>query len=617
MSFTTGNNTQRNNAQRNEARYEHGETWSLFGDDGNVTRGISANPGSEYFQSFVESAKKRFSTANEELELKLVSLDREIYTNLHYGAVVVVAGFKKRPELGLAYHTLLLEATGDELTPIRETFGNPGSGRGKEVEVLLTASAAMDDTLNSIAQQAIKQSLGVSDLKLSYVEGTVVPRHFDVESVAAMQRLLWNAVTACTTELDMARDDRIDTDMSKMERDSVLSAEVSFGRQQLPDAAQNPMRSDVSVGLTARRRGTEENRRNRSVNSAGDEKKLTSLSGFVEIVPVLPLGGSRSLIRRRDERDERPFGAMFVITDILSNRAPTPENILLALSPVRALNLNSAWSNVFRPRQLPAGEKIDTTDIGALNIQGNLQNETPCGSMVNTRDSNGPDEVGRFIGALVEPDMMVAIDIPEFGPQSWYLSFLSAAANGNQQAIRAVIGAAHVLTGGRFSNYFRDGDRIFAGAPIRVHAGTFENAAGNIRDIRYVDYLYAANTYGERDHAYIADWTDTFLRTDYPEDMRLDGRLRMMQALTGETVKVTGYYQRLVFTKVFLDALNNALEDCGVNPRVSSNEEMAGLNTTRGYASFAQDAMLSGGGRYGSTGRGYSDRGSRGYTGRW
>lgn len=623
MAFSQGNTAQDNGSRDNRdyrgnnARDEQDNSggWSYFG-SGNGTHGISATSSSDYFMRFLENAKKRVQTVNKDLDLRLIPLDRDVFEKLHYSAVAIAVMLKNRPELGLAYHTILLEATGEDLAPIRETYGAQGS-RGKEVEVMLTASAGLDDELDAIVRQAIQSEFG--NVAMQGVEGTAVPRDFDPDEQNHLQRLLFNSVQSCTTELDMMRSDFLMTNMGKMKKDGYFATEIVFAPQQFPDASQRPMRSDVSINLSIRRKGSDEGRRNRSIHSTENELKLTSLSAFIDISPIRQLG-RRSMMRRRDAEREIPFGATCVITDVVTRNQPTPENVLLAISTVPALNVNSGWTNTFRPRPLPAGEKIDTADVGALNIQGNLQNEPTCGSMVDSRDElANMDDLGQFIGSLVEPDMMVAIDIPEYGPQSWYLSFLAAAAAGREEAIKVVLGAANTLTDNRFSHYFREGDRIFAGQPIRIHAGTMEKANGQLQDLRYVDYLYAANTYGTRDHVYIADWTDTFLRTDFPEDMRLDGRLKQLQALTGQTAKVTGYFQRLFLSRAFLEAINSGLEDCGVSPRLSSNEDMGGVGNNRGYASFYEDAMLSGASRYGSSNRGYGgDRNGRGsYTGRY
>jgi hypothetical protein len=122
--------------------------------------------------------------------------------------------------------------------------------------------------------------------------------------------------------------------------------------------------------------------------------------------------------------------------------------------------------------------------------------------------------------------------------------------------------------------------------------GTWTDRAGNKRDIRDIDHVAVCNLAGERNPQTIRDWSDTFLRKQYPLVQRLAARKRIISALTGETAVFTGFAQRVTFSRQFIDALTMGVRDTGLPVRVNTPLSGSDFNDQRAVAGFAQSALV-------------------------
>ena len=148
------------------------------------------------------------------------------------------------------------------------------------------------------------------------------------------------------------------------------------------------------------------------------------------------------------------------------------------------------------------------------------------------------------------------------------------------------------LTNGNFRDYFKAGTPIFSDAGERVHMGTWIDKDGNKRDIRDIDHIAICNLVGERNPQIIREYSDTYLNTMVPMEKRLADRKRILSAVTGETCTITGFAQRLTFTREFIEALVQGVRATNLAVRVNTPLTEADFNNQRAVAGYAGNALL-------------------------
>lgn len=558
--------------------------WSLHG-AGLFGAPISRGIGSEFYNKLKDNLVNVYKTANENVETAIIDLDKINEPSLAFSAIVVAMRYKNSPALGVAYHILVLEATGDKLTPQMTNINN------QQVEILKVTSDALDDVLISKATERVKKAFPTGPWYM--VDGCVVPEKFNPDDQYAVHRLALNAGLATGTELELHDPAFADLNLAQLQHDSSLAINIGFNRQQIEDAVSAPMRSDALINFASKK--IAQTGKIGSVNAGDKEEKISEVSGFVDLLwnPQNPITAFNAYAPQQQMQTQK-YAARLVITNLASNFSYTPGSVLLALATALSLRDDNNWIQAFRP--MPGSEKeIDIADIGALNIEANLSNDpSGFGKRIDTKsDSFKLEDLGQLISALVQPGLIVSLDCPEVGPQAWYLSVFAAASTGQSNAAYKVIyDAANQLTNGAFGKYFPVSGAIFTDIGNRVHNGVWEDRNGNKRDIRDIDHLAVCNLVGDRNPQFIRDWSDTILRTQYPLPLRLAARKKMIMGLTSETAVITGFSQRVTFTAAFLDALARGIKETGLPVEVNTPLTGSDFTNQRGTAGFAGAALL-------------------------
>lgn len=569
-------------AQQPQAAGNNGR-WSFHG-AGLLAAPISRGVGSEFYGTLKNNLTEIFKGTNDGYEVALIDLDNVNEPALNFSAIIVAMRKSKQADAAVAYHLLILEATGDRIVPIFDTIGN------QQVEIYRVPGDAMDDVLVSMAQAKVRKAFPVGPW--FFTDGTVVPEGFDPKDKFAVHRLALNAGLAVGTEIETHTAGFSDMNLAGISNDSTLNITIGFNRQQIADAVGAPMRSDLLLSFASKKNSG--NQRNASVNSGDKEVKISELSGFIDLVwdPVAPAGSMNAYIPQQNVQTQK-YAARVVITNLASNYSYTPGSTLLGIASVLSLRDDNNWIQGFRSTA-SAGNEIDMGDIGALNIEANLLNDpSGYGIRVDTKtDSFRLEDLGQYVAATVRPGLIVSLDCPVVGPQSWYTAVYPAAANGSNPAYQIIYDAAMTLTNGNFQKYFPVGSLMFTDIGNRVHMGTWVDRSGNKRDIRDIDHLAVCNLVGERNPQLIREFSDTFLNTRIPLPMRLSARKKMIIGLTNETATITGYADRVTFTAAFLDALSKGIKDTGLGVRVNTPLTGSDFNNQRGVASFAGSALL-------------------------
>jgi hypothetical protein len=606
MAFTATNsnanpntaNVNTNNAQpQNHSRHHNSapsqsRAWSFEG--GLFGAPIPRSMGSEYYLKFKEHLEKIYKAAFPGVIIDVLDLDNNTESALAFSSVIVALSLKDKPAHGVAYHILILEATGDQLTPITDSINN------SPVEILRVTGDAYDQILVNAAGSKVAQKYPGTPLYL--VDACVVPREFNPSDETMMQNLALNAGLATLTELEVREDNFNDINLQPIAKDSTLNITVGFNKHQLLDVVGMPMRTDALINFTSKKQN-QTNQKQASVNQGSNELKISEISCFTDLVwsPVAP--AVFNPYAQIQQTSTQKYIARLVITNLASNHAYTTGSTLLAIATSMSLRDDSNWYQAFRPSMFNEKE-LDLSDIGSLNYEANLENDvTGIGRYIDTKtDSFTLEDLGQLVAALVQPGLVISLDCPEVAPQTWYTRVFAAASFGDMNAYNEIYEAASTLTNRNFEQYFPHQTAMFEDRNNRVHNGYWIDNKGNKRDIRDFDHLAVCNLIGERNTQSIRDWSDTFLRQQYPLEMRLSARKRMISSLANEKAVFTGFSQRVTFSAKFLDALARGIKDTGLNVKINTPLTGSDFSNQRGVATFANNALLTPGQSFMSVG---------------
>jgi hypothetical protein len=570
--------------------------FNLFG--GNLFAApIGRGVGSEVLSKIQKGLQEHYAQASKEYELQVLSLDNVNEPALAF-SVLVVAGRLVGAMNRLAYHIVVVEATGDRIAPYFENIHNT------QIEVVRTTADAYDNILVAKVENKLKQAYPGLDAYIN-AEATVVPRTFDPENKDAIHKLSLNAGLAVFTYLNVTSKTFTDFNLATGRDESQLIVDVRFSDQPQEDLVGEPVRADFAIAFNAQRQGGQNNR---SINAGDRQLSLTNVSGFFDVVWAPVAGGNvfQNPWMPQQNVPTQKYVARAIMTDLMSNFSYTPGAVLLAIATTMALRDDNNWVQAFRPKPI-IGNDVDLRDIGALNIEANLMNDpSGYGQPIDTKaESFRLENLGQLVSSLFQPGLIMSIDVPDAGPNSWFLSMFAAAAKGNTSAQKVIFESAQDLTNGEFEKYFSLGDQMFVDVDNRVHLGHWIDRNGIKRDIREIDYLAVANLIGSRDPVRCRAWSDTWTRDDYPLIQRMAERKKIITALTSDSAVITGFANRVTFSAKLMDALTQGCRDAGLVVRINTPLSSADFNTNRGVARFASDALLGASGRsfnqYGAT----------------
>lgn len=557
--------------------------------------------GSESITKLHKALVEVYSNANSDMDIRVISIDRVNEPDLAFSCIVVCMQLKSAAANGVACHILLMEASNDKLSPV---FINENN---QQIEITKVTGDALDQVLVEKTQRHIQSVFPQQPIFI--VDGCVVPRNFNYEDKERVYMLALNAGMSCGTELNMKTPAFMDYNLASEGPDNNLEIAIAFNRQQIEDPVGEPMRSDILMNFVSKRQNQQQNR-NASLNSGAREIRISEISGFIDLLwaPVMQGPIYNPWVQQLPQQTQK-YASRLVITNLASNFAYTPASVLLSLVTAMSLRDDNNWIQSFKP--VPTTDRdVDLRDIGALNIEANLLNEQGgFGQRIDTKaESFRLEDLGQLVASLIQPGLIISMDVPECGPQTWYLSIFAAAANKSDSAMRAIWTAAQTLTNGNFGKYFTPGSPMFDDTNNRVHLGYWVDRNGQRRDIRDIDYLAVANLVGDRNPQMIREWSDTWMTSRGPSHLRLAARKRMISALTNESAEFTGFAQRVTFTNIFLDALVRGCIDAGLTPRVSTPLSTSDMTNVRGVASFINSSLIQPGQSFFNNAVGYGNQ---------
>lgn len=522
-----------------------------------VNSPMGRTPASEVLTKLTKSLQDVYENTNKTFEVSLIPIDMNNTSVLNVSVLVVAMREIANKEAGVAYHTLILEGSVEPIAPRFEQIN------GQNVEIVRTVGEANDNRLAEVVGEAVARQFPQS--KLLNADAEVVPRDFDITDSALVYALAANAAYACATEIDTRRSDFIDMNLANASKDENLTVRTAFVKTPIINAVGQPVRSDITVDLSAVAA-------NQQANAQQLERvsPVSRISGFLDLVwdPVAPSVNPYTPYQAPNAAPQsfQKYATRFVMTSMETLAALTLPAQLLTLVTALSLRENNSWAQAFRPAAFQGG--VDMHDIGAIGIEANFEgNPTGYGSPIDTKaDSFKPDSLAKLIAAVIKPGLILSLDVEECGPSTWFNGVFAAAAAGHPKANDMILDAANYLTNGQFSKYFPQNGRVAIDENNRIHLGYYTDAQGIKRDIRDIDYLAVLNLVGGKDPEVVRDWSDTFQRIEFPIAQRLAARKRILTGLFSD-VTITGFGRRVSFDSQFTDALAKGCADCGLDVR--------------------------------------------------
>ena len=559
---------------------------------------VSAGVGGEYFTKMRTSLTEIFGDIAEGLDVKVIGLNRQNITTLKFSALVVACRLMDVNPNIVAFHTLILEATGEKLGSAMRVIDN------QQVRVTRVTSDAYDDVLFKSAFNAVSEVYPNSHIFSA--DAMVVPAKITADKKETVENLARNAALACVSVISSQANTFGELNLSKMDRDCRFVIDVAFGNHQAYDIVGEPQRSSVLISYSSQKKTANSIMSQETVNVPDNVARICELSGFLNAIwaPTEPQSGygfqaygANPNVQRRTEK----FAGEFVITSVRTDYATSPAAVLLALSSCLSLVDGDTWIQAFLPKPNAhhtgaASNKVDITDIGALNITANLgleQDKGGFGQAIGLESfKNDLIEVNKYLVSIFRPGVIISMDCPEAGPSSWYMSVFSAAASGNQAAYNQIFEAANELTDNKFEQFFKHGQPMFTNI-TRVPLGHY--ALGDtLQDIRNIDYTAIANLFAKNPSA-IHDYSNTFVdRPGVSSARNLSIREGIILHALNEQAEITGYAARVSIADGLITALSQAIAACGLPVTVNTPLNADQLRSGVAAPDFIQGSLARG-----------------------
>jgi hypothetical protein len=533
--------------------------------------------GGEYTEAWAESLKKLYKR-QETVNTKIIKIDDG---TLAYNCLVVCMNAKTEPSK-VAYHVLLLAATGTPPSRVAEIntdfMLNPPPGKRPEFPRI--PSDAFDEVLMNVVRERVVQAyVGIKDVTFFQTDGVVIPVNMDPSNESEIWLEVANAGNACYWELVLNRPDFGDLNVGEAmssQQGIELTIDIRAERGTLMNEVHKPIRHSFVTELVTQSL----NRRVQSINLNNDREVVTRVVGFTDFIPVPQTVNTSTGLPANIFRF-RPH----LIFNSINAQVSTPGFLMLALAMGFSTYNNDVWLNTIRPV-----ENDPIHDPGVLNYLANLEgNKTGVGERVDFFASGlSAYEVTDSLRKFFIPGVVVSVDVDVFGPQTWFTSILSSAAvpgKNQNAAIRAVVAACDVLTGGRFSARFNG--NIFDNV-IQIPTGTWIDKNGVERDLRDIDFLAVSDFMGPENTRGIHEWALASLNSGINNIAATAKRLEIIKQIAPDAV-IEGAAMRLTFSAAFQEALTGAIAESGF----AANMNAANVITGMGDLATVGDYMAS------------------------
>jgi len=516
----------------------------------------------EHFNKLYEKIDKKITEINKSAKDYTYKVTKifKYEEGLRYSGIAISAN-----KDGIVYcHTLVIEKTGEYPEPYIVNFND----NMQRIEILRTPSDSFDATYEAYVRRIVAQEHNVSPDSVLSVDSTLIPNEFDYDSDEAVNQVLYNTTGAIDMEIYFHTTPEFFNiqAVNKTYPNGKFVINMVFNDNAIvKDAVGMPVREDICISLSYK---IPSGNQNRSINNSEVVLNIVKVYGYIDFDFVAPIQTPMGVMTQK-------FVPNFVITHIEAvDLLPSPDILMLGIACVNIVNDDMNWLQVFRPRATKKGE-INYNDIGALNIEGNIEgNPSGYGSLINTSSKEFTVlELNTLVQKLVRPGFSVSIDIPQMSPDTWYVSILQAANDPTSNAYKRLINSIDGSTNGAFSSIVGNQSLpIFKNFMNKIHGGYFETR-DRIHDIREItSYLAVANyiAHTGQNNSYLIEYTNSLYNINYAPEVRAAMRKRIIEMINPRNV-YKQMYSRYYFNAQFFKALVQSYIAAGFAPVFGSS----------------------------------------------
>jgi hypothetical protein len=552
----------------------------------------------------------------------LIPVERDGVNNVPVSYLVVATQLRNNKEAGVGYQALLLEGSIDGIATTEEYV--PGAPGGK-VTVQRTAGDADVPKVRKIIDDIVKNRFQTNVTFPAIA--MVVPRHFTENNLGDPQRMKTLAARAT-----YAAALQLQTGIAMVQplnlKDFVggtdaLQAKLSFDARSVQNIFNEPVRSDMKIDLIS-----EPIQKSDIPGFAGGAStRLTTASAFLDVifqpkVMTAQIAGLPSFGTPTAD-SYRKFIPRIVLTMLQAERLMTLGGQMLALASAIAIRDRGMWMAAALPNRSIGANEIDMRDFGALNREVNFGGDPsqPGLPMDLKADSFTTAHLMTYLkGIFHEGNPVFAVDVSLRGPDTSYNGALAAADDGDENAIKAILNAVNNMSNGEFAKLWPANAKITLQKGENIHLGHFTKAGGEVVDARVLDTVAFYNLVGGTAPELVRDYSDTFLKTSYPEAQRMAARLEILKKVAPNLV-ITGQARRVSFTGIFIDTLVASMEKVGAAMPLTGSTFLDTGTSDRAVGDFAAgltnaDSSTVYSRQYSNTGGGAAVAGNQ-YTSAW
>lgn len=544
IAATAQNSQQPQNQNQNRPGFDAPRASGLTALRQSLQNPIARSTASEAVNRFKEAFLKAIGKEGENVNsIKILTLDGNIRGSALSSLLLCRAHDGK-----VAVANLILAASHPNLAPTEISIGN------NKVELPTVPGDVNNTAFWEKIRAVVREAYG--DVQVLFAGGTVIPLEMKPDDEARIRAVLYYADTGVYNTLVNASGINVQPfNVGMLTQGGIkVSTRRDFAPAPFETAAGLPIRADLAVTTSG-----SENTKGPLESGAID---LARLGAFVDILYMPPEQAGLGQIQPTQH-----YYAHVIATTIepVTDRI-TLELQLFALAQLALLSKNLTWANAFRNREAVTG--VDLRDIGAIGYDvpayaGKGPGEP--GARIDTKSPNFTNDMFySLIASAFRPNPIYSFDIEETGDMSWLNLVFVAAANGSEEANRAIIMAADNLTGGNFSKIYKGGPLFWDNENV-IHFGHYVDRETNqLTDIRTIDYLAMLNIAGQNEYRAVLDYAETFDNTGKEAVLRLEKRLRIIERLTGPTLRITGKGRRVTCAPDMMEALVQSIVMSGL-----------------------------------------------------
>lgn len=517
-------------------------------------RNLAISPNGEALKTIKKALFEYWDKALQEVEMNLIALDKDSVPDLAVSVLVAVLRESKEPDARLSYRTMLIANSIDDLPTERKQI------QGFTVDIQVLASEAYDDVMRRVIYSAVRQAFPqVKPEDIHNAGAFLLPRIFQADNEVNLHFLTLALYQPNASKLGVSDANYKPLNAAKAKLDSTLQLKVKYFQPHEMDYSGTPTRADVAIELSST-----PSQGNKSRFPTGTQH-VTRTTGYVDLLwnqanpnmnnpymPVMPTAMTN-----------QTYQANLVLTDMRAFQLQTMGSALLALSTAAYVCKDNNFVTALRPVDVGPKRQL-MHDIGAIFYEKSVSPDGVPRLLETTPDKFSLTDFANLYQAYFHPGVVLSIDVPRLGENSWLLDVFMQAATGNQDALDYIRHEANVVPNGNFDRFYQQyggQGRFISHSGNVITNGYYTDETGTMRDIRDVDYLLVAKEMGPHDPTVLSDWTDSFAMTQLDPELREAKRWQIIQQLRPTAVAI-GKSDRLNWEPQFIQALCDALAAC-------------------------------------------------------